>query len=714
MPLDVLITTDRISHDPEGREFVELIQREAQQFGLDDAALYYDFPTYSDYETVSHKPDALIVSRSHGVVAIRFVNGADAGQASSAMLATLDESLGQFCSILIGRLLKSRTLRSGLSALLFPITPVVFVAQAAGPALELDNSKFVASVSGFRTLLASLRNRPFSAEAMAEIRSVVEGAKALARPQKRFIEDPKTQRLAAALSSLEATIANFDQKQRRAALVTVTGPQRIRGLAGSGKTVILAMKAAHLHLTRPDERILVAFWTRSLRATIKVLITRFFRHYRDEDPDWDMIHIRHGWGGASSEGVYADACRRHGLAPLSFGAARQGAVGRTDPFDFACRSLLTSRSRIEAFYDHVLIDEGQDLPGGFYELCFELAKGARDEKSIVWAYDELQNILNIRLPSPEQLFGQDADGEPKVSLERTARSFPPGATNDTVLSKCYRNQRDVLVVAHAIGFGIYREIVQLLESREHWQDVGYEVEGDYGIGKSVRILRPAENSPAILDARQGGKIIDKYVAENLAAEVSWVAEGIKEFLTGGLQPEDIVIIALDDRNVRTYFSAVSAELAGRGIATNNIIADPYNEPAFMLPGKVTLSTVYRAKGNEAAVVFALGIDAIAPRVRSGRNKLFTAFTRTKAWLRISGVGDAAKDFCQEIDRALSKLPYLQFLVPDLERIELIQRDLSERNARARRIRDEYIRKLKSEGFGEEEIADILSEDFRNG
>jgi superfamily I DNA and RNA helicase len=160
---------------------------------------------------------------------------------------------------------------------------------------------------------------------MAEIRSVVEGAKALARPQKRLIEDPRTQHLAAALSSLEATIANFDQKQRRAALVTVTGAQRIRGLAGSGKTVILAMKAAHLHLTRPGDRILVTFWTRSLRATIKVLITRFFRHYRDEDPDWDRIHIRHGWGGASSEGVYADACRRNGRIPLSFGAARQGA-----------------------------------------------------------------------------------------------------------------------------------------------------------------------------------------------------------------------------------------------------------------------------------------------------------------------------------------------------------------------------------------------------
>ena len=534
----------------------------------------------------------------------------------------------------------------------------------------------------------------------------------MTRAQKRVIDDPKKQHLAAALSSLESEIANFDQKQRRAALVTVIGPQRIRGLAGSGKTIILAMKAAHLHLTRPDDTILIAFWTRSLRATIKGLITRFFRHYRDEDPDWDRIHIRHGWGGSTVEGVYTDACRRANRVPLTFRTARQNAPVRADPFDYACQELVAARPAVEAFYDHILIDEGQDLPGSFYELCFALAKGQRDEKSIVWAYDELQNILNVRIRSAEQLFGQGADGEPNVSLERTHYLLPPGATNDTVLSKCYRNQRDVLVVAHAMGFGVYREIVQLLESRDHWQDVGYEVEGSYDVGKKVKILRPQENSPVLLDPAQAGKIIDTYVANDFDGEIKWIADGVQAFIEGGLQPEDIIIIALDDRHARTYFRVISAELASRGVATNNIIADPYNEPPFSLAGRVTLSTVYRAKGNEAAVVFATGIDGITSRFRSGRNKLFTAFTRTKAWLRISGVGDVAKDFCAEIATAVSKLPYLEFRVPDLKQVELIQRDSSQRASRAKALRDEYVRKLKAEGFDEDEIADLLAEESK--
>src|SRR5688500_4877080 len=109
MPLDVLITTGRISQDPAGREFVDHLQARAPDLGLHDAALYYDFPTYSDYETVAHKPDVLVVSRQHGVVAVRFLRKAD--QTKPGEVASIDQSLAQFCSILIGRLLKSRTLR---------------------------------------------------------------------------------------------------------------------------------------------------------------------------------------------------------------------------------------------------------------------------------------------------------------------------------------------------------------------------------------------------------------------------------------------------------------------------------------------------------------------------------------------------------------------------------------------------------------------------
>ena len=42
----------------------------------------------------------------------------------------------------------------------------------------------------------------------------------------------------------EKEIANLDHWQKKAALEIVDGTQRIRGLAGSGKTIVLALKAA--------------------------------------------------------------------------------------------------------------------------------------------------------------------------------------------------------------------------------------------------------------------------------------------------------------------------------------------------------------------------------------------------------------------------------------------------------------------------------------
>jgi superfamily I DNA and RNA helicase len=191
-------------------------------------------------------------------------------------------------------------------------------------------------------------------------------------------------------------------------------------------------------------------------------------------------------------------------------------------------------------------------------------------------------------------------------------------------------------------------------------------------------------------------------------EFAWVVNQVREFIEGGLQPEDVLIVALDDRNARSYFRGISEGLAEVGISSNNIMADPYTEPPFLIPGKVTLSTVYRAKGNEASVVCAVGVDGVATGTRSGRNKLFTAFTRTKAWLRVSGFNGAAAGVSEEIESAMKHFPYIEFKMPDLKKVELIQRDLSARNVRAKKIRDEFTKRMRSEGFTDDEIADILT------
>jgi len=57
-----------------------------------------------------------------------------------------------------------------------------------------------------------------------------------------------------AIRILEKEIALLDDEQHKVAIQIAPGPQRIRGLAGTEKTVVLAMKAANIHLRYPRIR----------------------------------------------------------------------------------------------------------------------------------------------------------------------------------------------------------------------------------------------------------------------------------------------------------------------------------------------------------------------------------------------------------------------------------------------------------------------------
>lgn len=51
-------------------------------------------------------------------------------------------------------------------------------------------------------------------------------------------------------------------------------------------------------------------------------------------------------------------------------------------------------------------------------------------------------------------------------------------------------------------------------------------------------------------------------------------------------------------------------------------------------------------------------------------------TRAKGWVRLSGVGRAAEELQQEIQKAKDNCPYLRFTYPAPDQLELMHRDLS--------------------------------------
>ena len=92
-----------------------------------------------------------------------------------------------------------------------------------------------------------------------EICAILEGAKVILKPKKREIGENDVLTKGAILKEMEEQMAYLDLEQKNAALAQIAGPQRIRGLAGSGKTIILCMKAALIHLREPNKKILYTF-----------------------------------------------------------------------------------------------------------------------------------------------------------------------------------------------------------------------------------------------------------------------------------------------------------------------------------------------------------------------------------------------------------------------------------------------------------------------
>ena len=74
------------------------------------------------------------------------------------------------------------------------------------------------------------------------------------------------------VKGLEDSMANLDNQQSKVVIKTVDGVQRIRGLVGSAKTIVIALKAAYLHAQHPD----ITFNTRSLKGYLKHLINTFY------------------------------------------------------------------------------------------------------------------------------------------------------------------------------------------------------------------------------------------------------------------------------------------------------------------------------------------------------------------------------------------------------------------------------------------------------
>ena len=368
---------------------------------------------------------------------------------------------------------------------------------------------------------------------------------------------------------------------------------------------------------------------------------------------------------------------------------------------------LKKKGTSRQLFDAILIDEAQDLPRSFFELCY---RSARAPHRIIYGYDEMQNLSSKSfdsVASPSVLFGKGDDGLPAV---QDLHTLPQEPRKDIMLPVCYRNTPWALTTAHAVGFGIYRPegLVQYFAEQQLWSDVGYVVtSGELELGAHVTLTRGADSSPAyfkqLLDPTDA---VRSQVFADTAEQATWLADQIAINLSDDeLDLTDILIILSNPLTAREQAAEIIDALNARDIPAHLAGVTASVDRLFQ-DGSIAITGIYRAKGNEAPMVyiansgyFARGTGATAIR---RRNMLFTAITRSRAWVRVIGTGDSMVRLKNEIDAVSVHHYSLSFQVPtaeELERLRQIQRDMSRRDVgtirKAERSLDDLVRSIEA-------------------
>ncbi|WP_435248157.1 ATP-binding domain-containing protein [Vibrio sp. nBUS_14] len=133
---------------------------------------------------------------------------------------------------------------------------------------------------------------------------------------------------------------------------------------------------------------------------------------------------------------------------------------------------------------------------------------------------------------------------------------------------------------------------------------------------------------------------------------------------------------------------------------------------------IAITHIYRAKGNEAPLVYAMEANYSNSGLELGkkRNSLFTAITRAKAWVRITGVGDEMVELSNEISKVFERQFQLEFKYPtegELAQLSTAYKDKTDGEKQDIYEGFGHIKRLKAMFESGELSKEDIPEDFRS-
>ncbi|MDJ0511667.1 MAG: pentapeptide repeat-containing protein [Crocosphaera sp.] len=556
--------------------------------------------------------------------------------------------------------------------------------------------------------------------------NLLSGTPNLCKPSHTVLSKDKSK--GKTIQKLRQFIYKFDLDQEKIAKQIPSGFQRIRGIAGSGKTVLLCQKAAIMHLKYPQWRIAFIFFSRSLYGEIIQQIDQWMRYFSCQQQTYHKnnqnLQVFHAWGSKEQLGFYRFLCQVTGTVPL--GVNNTTFQPPSEALAEVCINLL-NQTAIPEIFDAILIDEGQDLMAKnwlyqekqpFYWLAYQALHPIdsinNQQKRLIWTYDELQSLENLIIPNATEIFGKEfgniVTGKHNRDINKTE-----------IMYRCYRTPHPIIIAAHAMGMGWLRTQGMLtgMSDKKDWESLGYEIEGNLIQGEKITIKRPLSNSPNPLYTKTKDSFINFYKYLSRQQEITALLTNIYNNLRqDGLRPsQEILILVVGNyfqsfklqKTIANFFIRQGIDIYIPGCDNcNQIPQDDNNNPnQFWCNGAVTISRIYRAKGQEADVVYIVGLDHIAQQENDLllRNQLFVAMTRSRGWLILSGIGNYS--LYQELENVLKQKETLTFIytLPQQREItisqasELLERyRLGERNFQQAELSNMNLEQLNLENI----------------
>lgn len=428
--------------------------------------------------------------------------------------------------------------------------------------------------------------------------------------------------LGAEIDQIEAQHRELSAEQQELIRVDNWGhPFLLRGVAGSGKSIVLAYHAAwavlrhqrkHQQLTLFDEdrhpmpKIAVACLHRTLVPLLQKYIDAAYESIAGESLPPDAITVAH------INGLIYQLAEEHGhFHYLPMTKSRDN--GDHARQHLAQLDTMSPEELDELRFDAMFIDEGQDVHPDALALLYTLVRPNPDstERSISIYYDDAQNIYGHPRPTWRN-YG--------INVEGGRAAF---------MRQCYRNSREIVEMSINVLLGTAADEKTRVATRRY-ADV-------YTLSEKNLVDETADGW-RVSFAEPSGEVPQVYLFPNRTEEVNWAGDVLLTLIDDeNVRPEDILVISGNQRTLphleRRLREISDGALEPRLVGGKN--RSTLDEP-LLIPGKLTLCTVYASKGYDVPLVLLLDADQLPPSV-TGRAMFYVAATRAKRYLIVAGV-----------------------------------------------------------------------------